>query len=176
MLRGDSASGRFGIDLELGEMPRPLLNSCWVNVQAWCIPKTAHPQFAGPDEFTAAYAGQPLKALGQADRAAPPFFITQAAGTTLTTALAGAFFKSLGLHVPAGTPINTDLVDAFWLVYNFRLAAHSSKLARAKYFSEDPAAAVALPRAFWPIQDQYQTDRTRCRHATWENTPQEPLS
>jgi len=55
ILRGDSASGKVAIDLELAEMPRPLLNGVMMNVQAWFVFKTAHPQFSGRDEFIASY-------------------------------------------------------------------------------------------------------------------------
>lgn len=149
VLRGDSASGRIGIDLELAEMPRPLLNGVMVNVQAWFVPKTAHPQFAGPDEFMHSYQGMPIKALGAADRTPPPFYYTLA-GADIVTAAGSEFFQTLGIHIPAGSSINTDLIDAFNLIYNFRLAAHSSRLQRKQYSVENLANALALPRAFWP--------------------------
>lgn len=148
-LRGDSVSGRVGIDADLAEMPRPLRNSVIANFQAWFVPKSAFPQFSGMDEFIHSYQGEQIAALGQADRN-PPAFFYEIAGTELTTALGSEMFKDLGLHVPAGTAINSDLIDAFWLVYNFRLAAHSSRLVRAKYASEDIDAATKWPRAFWP--------------------------
>lgn len=149
LLRGDSASGRVGVDVELAEMPRPLLNGVVANFQAWFVPKSAHPQFSGMDEFIHSYQKEQIKALGQADRDAPDFFTTLN-GADVTTVAGSEFFKTLGLHVPAGTEIQTDLIDAFWLVYNFRLAAHSSRLPRAPYASEDLQASTALPPAFWP--------------------------
>lgn len=148
-LRGDSVSGRIGIDVDLAAMPRPLRNSVIANFQAWFVPKSAHPQFSGMDEFMHAYQGEQIKSLGASDRN-PPSFFHDIDGASLTTALGSEMFKDLGLHVPAGTSINSDLIDAFWLVYNFRLAAHSSRLERAKYASEDIAAATKWPRAFWP--------------------------
>jgi hypothetical protein len=149
LLRGDSASGRVGVDVELAEMPRPLLNGVVANFQAWFVPKSAHPQFSGMDEFIHSYQGEQIKALGAADRDAPDFFTT-VNGASLATVAASEFFKTLGLHVPAGTEVQTDLIDAFWLVYNFRLAAHSSRLPRASYAAEDIAASTTLPPAFWP--------------------------
>lgn len=148
-LRGDSVSGRIGIDADLAEMPRPLRNSVIANFQAWFVPKTAHPQFSGMDEFIHSYQGEQISSLGQSDRN-PPAFFHQISGAARTTALGSEMFKDLGLHVPANTIINSDLIDAFWLVYNFRLAAHSSRLERAKYASEDIDAATKWPRAFWP--------------------------
>lgn len=146
---GDSASGRVGLDLQLKEMPKPLLNGVHANFQAWFVPKSSHPQFPGRDELMHAMTGEKIKSLGAADRDPPPFY-TVLDGSPVTTAAASDFFKRLGLHIPTGAKINTDLLDAFSVIYNFRLAAHSSRLERRKYASEDLAAACALPPAFWP--------------------------
>ena len=149
LLPGDSASGRMGVDVALKEMPKPLLNAVMCNVQAWYVPKSAHPQFPGRDELMHAMTGQSIKSLGAADRAPPPYFHLLSAAAS-TTAANSAFFKSLGLHLPAAGQLQTDLIDAFALVYNFRLAAHSSRLARRPYASENLAQSTALPPAFWP--------------------------
>lgn len=149
VLPGESVGGRVGIDLKLAEMPRPLLNAVVANFQAWMVPKTAFPQFPGRDELNHAMTGDPIKALGSADRSPPPFFTT-ISGASLTTFAASDFAKSLGLHVPSGVTINSDLVDAFNLIWNFRAAAHSSRLARRQYASESIANATTLPPAFWP--------------------------
>lgn len=149
LLRGDSAGGSFSFDLEMSEQPRPVQNAVFVNVQAWFVPKAAHPQFPGLDEFNHSYAGQPIKQLGAADRTPPPFYHVLS-GASVTTAAASTFFETLGLHIPAGEEINADLIDAFNVIYNFRLTAHSSRLPLKKYAIEDLAAALALPPAFWP--------------------------
>lgn len=149
LLAGDSASGRVGVDIRLKEMPKPLLNGVVANFQAWFVPKSAHPQFPGRDELMHARTGEKIKSLGAADRDPPPFF-TEVSGANLTTAEASVFFKTLGLHIPAGSKINSDLLDAFSVIYNFRLAAHSSRLTRRKYAAEDIAEATSLPPAFWP--------------------------
>lgn len=149
VLPGESMSGRVGIDIKLAEMPRPLLNAVAANVQAWFVPKSAMPQFPGRDELNHAMTGEPIKSLGASDRTPPAYFST-ITGATLVTAAGSDFFKTIGLHVPAGATINTDLIDAFNLIYNFRLAAHSSRLTRRKYASEDIAASTTLPPAFWP--------------------------
>jgi len=152
LLRGDSASGNVTIQVELGEMDRPTLNAVVLNAQAWFVPKTCFPQFAGHDEFMASYNGTTIKAAGQPDRAPPPFFnvLTDAAKTALAES---EVYKTLGLHVPAGPDgINTDLVDALALIYNFRLASFSSRLQRRKYSTEAGGLAEVgtLPPAFWP--------------------------
>lgn len=146
---GDSASGKVAVDIELAEMPRPLLNGVTANFQAWVYPKEAHPKFAGSDEVLHSFTGEPIKGLGFADRTPPPFFDVLT-GTAKTTAAASKLFITLGLHIPAGENINADLIDAFVQIYNFRLAAHSSRLERRKYAVENIAEACALPPAFWP--------------------------
>lgn len=149
LLAGDSASGSVGFDVQLAEMPRPLLNAVSANFQAWFVPKTAFPKFAGRDDLMHSMTGEAIKTLGASDRTPPVFFDT-ITGTPRTTALASEFFETLGLHVPTGVDINADLIDAFITVYNFRLAAHSSKLPMRAYAVEDIDEATTLPPAFWP--------------------------
>ncbi|WP_198672071.1 hypothetical protein, partial [Pseudogemmobacter bohemicus] len=128
---GDSCGGRVALDVELREMPKPLLNGVTANFQAWFVPKSAHPQFSGRDELLHARTGEPIKSLqgsGAIVPRTPPAFFYQLGGANVVTAANSDFFKSLGLHVAPASNINTDLIDAFNLIYNFRLASHSSKL------------------------------------------------
>lgn len=149
LLAGDSASGKVGVDIRLKEMPKPLLNGVVANVQAWFVPRTSHPQYPGRDEYMHARTGAAIKSLGAADRT-PPAFFTTVNGANLATAEASDFFKVIGIHIPTGSEINTDLLDAFSVIYNFRLAAHSSSLTRRAYAAEDIDEATTLPPAFWP--------------------------
>ncbi|MEP3530116.1 MAG: hypothetical protein ABJN39_20245 [Sulfitobacter sp.] len=151
VLRGDSASGKVGVDIDLAEMPRPLLNAVGANIQAWFVPKSCHPQFSGQDEFMNAYQGQTITALGQADRAAPEYFMNLPVNLDNGDVVANSeVFKTLGLHLAGDKSYNVDLVDALALIHNFRLAAHSSRLERRKYAAEDYSEVHTLPRAFWP--------------------------
>jgi hypothetical protein len=149
LLPADSAAGRAHFHVELAEMPKPLRNAVTANFQAWFIPKSAHPQFAGMDELIASQTGNVIKALGQPDRNPPPYY-NVLTGTLRDAAMNSPFARAIGLHVPPGTPLHTDLIDAFNLVYNFRLAAFSSRLARRQYATENLAASTSLPPAFWP--------------------------
>lgn len=151
LLIGDSASGMFAMDIKLAEMPKPLLNAVAVNVQAWFVPKLSIPRFSGRDEFNAAYTGTPISALAGTDRPPIPFF-REVSAAAKADMVFSPIFKGMGLHVPeAGThPVNDDLLDSFSVIYNFRLAAHSSRLPRRKYFWEDKTDAGSFPRAFWP--------------------------
>jgi hypothetical protein len=151
LLRGDSAAGNFAIDVDLAEMPRPLLNAVTANVQAWFVPKSAHPQFAGMDEFTHSYGGEPINALGDVDRQPPAFFDNMFGSSDLVSNSNNYdFLRTLGIHMVQGRVMHSDVFDAFSLVYNMRLAAHSSKLDRRKYASEDIEQSLEFPPAFWP--------------------------
>lgn len=151
VLRGDTVSGRFGIDIDLAEMPRPLLNAVTANVQAWFVPKSAYPQFAGYDEFMNSYQGKQITALGAADRDPPEFFSkVLTTGVDRDSVRQSDLFKTLGLHLPQYQAVNMDLADAYNLVYNFRLAAHSSRLTRREYSAENLLNSVAFGPAFWP--------------------------
>lgn len=147
LLPGDSASGRVGIDLELAEMPKPLLNAVHMNVQVWFCPKSALPDFSGMDELRHAMTGLPIKALGVADRPAPSYYRNS---TAFTSAFQTYFGKVMGLHFKTGQSINSDVFNSLIHVYNFRLAAHSSKLQERGYFGDTPAPSTDPLRAFWP--------------------------
>ena len=148
LLPGDSASGRVGVDVALKEMPKPLLNAVHANIQAWFVPKSAFPKFVSRDEVTFSMAGETIKSLGQPDRAPPPYFDVSAVNPAAYKN--GLFYKTLGLHIPTGGKVNSDLNDAFTLIYNFRLAAHSSRLPRRLYVAEGGTTQQTLPPAFWP--------------------------
>lgn len=152
ILRGDSGSGQVGVDVSLGQMPRPLLNAVNANVQAWFVPKSIFPQFSGIDEFRASYQGNSIKALGSADREPPAFYKNTTSTAEQDDLNSSTFLRTLGLHIGkfADGAVHTDLIDAFNLIYNFRLAAHSSRLPLKKYYAEDRSAAMKLPNAFWP--------------------------
>lgn len=150
ILRGDSGSGRISVDLDLAEMPKPLLNGVVANVQAWFVPKSAHAQFASYDEFMASYNNTTIKALGAADRTPPEW--CDLSTDTLRTPESSDVYKSLGIHwKPDGSQtLQNDILDAYALIWNFRAAAHSEKIARRVYASENYAQAREVGRAFWP--------------------------
>lgn len=147
--RGDSASGRFVVDMELAEMPAPLENAVLARVQAWIVPRPSLPQFSGLDEYTHSYHGTDITQLGSAARTPPSLFSTVGTGA-IAAAQASEFFKTLGLYLVSATAINTDYIDAYNLIQNFRLAAHSSKMTRYDYYSEDATTSLELKPAFWP--------------------------
>lgn len=146
LLREDSASGRVAVEMALAEMPRPLLNAVFANFQAWFVPKEIDPRFASSHDAMAAYVGEDIETAPSATRSPPSWFNVD----TQTKFAASEFAETLGVHCVSGLNIQTEVVDAFVAVHNFRLAAHSSKLTRKSYMVEDVDEALELPRAFWP--------------------------
>lgn len=154
LLRGDSASGSFLAQFDLAEMPKPLMNAVQVNVQAWFVPKAAHPQFSGYDEFMHSYHGEVISSAGAADRSPPPFFSEFSDNDAMFNYQNSTFLRTLGVHLMSPAQNlrghNADVRDAYNLIHNFRSAAHSSRLDRVPYVIEDEAAQVGLHPAFWP--------------------------
>lgn len=146
LLRGDSSSGQVAVDVSLAEMPKPLLNGVQVNVQAWFVPKTADPRFRSYDDFQAMWNGTSVTALGRADEAGPAFSF--GAGSSGAKVENAPIMHSLGVHEQGQW--NAEIVNSYVLIHNFRLASHSSKLDRRKYWTEDAVEAKSLARAFWP--------------------------
>lgn len=153
--RGDSAAGRMLFDIELAEMPKPLENAVIARAQAWFVPRPALPYFSGLDEYTHSVHGKTITRLGSSDRTAPALYNTVGTGA-IAAAQTSEFFSTLGLYLAAGEAINTDYIDAYVLVQNFRLAAHSSKLTRYDYYSENATTALELKPALWPRNRMHQ--------------------
>jgi hypothetical protein len=149
MFRGDSASGRVDLNIQLAEMPKPLENAVIARGQIWVVPRPALPQFSGLTDYTHSYQGKSITALGQADRTPPALFSTVSTGA-IAAANTSEFFETLGIYLVDTTEINTDYIDAYNLIQNFRLAAHSSKLTRYDYYAEDATTSLELKPAFWP--------------------------
>lgn len=148
--RGDSASGRIDVSLVLAEMSKPLENAVLARLQAWFVPRPALPQFSGLDEIVHAYHGTDITALGSAARTPNSYFSTVGTGA-IAAAQASEFFRALGLSLQPATAINTDYIDAYNLIQNFRLAAYSSKMTRYDYYAEDAVTSLELKPAFWPV-------------------------
>lgn len=150
LFREDSATGRVTVAAELAEMPKPLENAVIGRLQTWCVPRPSLPQFSGLDEYTHSYQGKNITQLGAAGRTPPSLFDTISHSAVYATANGSEFMRATGLTVEASATTNTDYVDAYILVQNFRLAAHSSKLTRYDYYQENNTTALELKPAFWP--------------------------
>lgn len=150
LFRGDSAKGRVTVAAELAEMPKPVENAIIGRLQTWMVPRPSLPHFSGLDEYTHAYQGKNITQLGAAARTPPSLFDTISHSATYATANGSEFMRATGLTVSSSAVTNTDYVDAYILVQNFRLAAHSSKMTRYDYYQENNTTALQLKPAFWP--------------------------
>jgi hypothetical protein len=153
--RGETAGGSVSVTMALAEMPAPTENAVVARVQAWFVPRPALPQFSGLDEYTHAYHGTDITALGASNRTPPSLFSTVASGA-IAAANTSELFTACGLYLQAAEAINTDYIDSYVLVHNFRLAAHSSKMTRGDYYSEDATTSLELKPAFWPRNRMHQ--------------------
>ena len=148
LLRNDSASGQIMVDVDLGRLAKPLMNGVVLEVQAWCVPKAAFPQYNGYADYVHSMNGTSQESLGNPDLEPAPQFFTAVASADIGSDY--PLLKTLGMHGVSGWDHNMDLVDAYNLVYNTRLEARSTKLAKRKYFTEDPVASTTVGTAFWP--------------------------
>lgn len=147
LFRKDSAAGRIAIQMELAEMPKPLENAVLARGQVWFVPRPALPQFSGLDEYTHSYHGKQVTNLGNNGRTPVPLYDTRTSDLWNDQ----DFFKSLGIVVGTGSQeLNTDYIDAYNHIQNFRLAAHSSKMTPYEYCAERFAKSQTLKQAFWP--------------------------
>jgi hypothetical protein len=151
LLRGDSASGRVVLDLELAEMPKPLENAVIARGQCWFVPRPSLPYFSGLDDHIHSFHGTNPTVMG-GSYTVHSYFDT--GGAWDSSAQNSEFFKALGItHNTVGGPTyNMDYIDSYIHVQNFRLGAHSSKMTRYKYVSEAGAwpTVLELKPAFWP--------------------------
>jgi len=148
-LRGDSAAGRMSFNLQLAEMPKPLENQVMARVQAWVVPRPALPQFESTAEYQHSYQETDITKMGASARTPAALFGTVGTGA-IAAAQSSAFFISLGICLQPSTEINVDYIDAYNLVQNFRIAAHSTKITRYDYYSEDAVTSLQLKPAIWP--------------------------
>jgi len=150
LFRGDSCSGRINMMLQLAEMPKPVNNAIIARAQAWFVPRPALPYFSGLDEYTHSYHGTNITELGAAARTPPNLYYT---GISSSVANLTEIYQTLGLQVETAGTVNGDIFDAYTVIQNFRLAAHSSKMARYEYISEAGTGLQSwkqLKPAFWP--------------------------
>jgi len=164
LLRGDSASGRVQMNLQLAEMTRPVNNAILARAQAWFVPRPALPLFTGVEDFVRSYEGKAATRLNNTAVAAVDLYATLP-GTSLD--VAETLTKMGIVNRNDSTQNNTDIVDAYSVIWNFRRDAHSSKIPRCKYHGEgsDPhrSGAYDMLPAFWPtnrmmsIKPDYET-------------------
>lgn len=134
LLREDRiASGQMRVRLEMAETAEMLMNAINVTVFAHFIPFLAAPRFKGMDDFNRSYSGVPEEEGGTPI----PFF------KSMTYHRDHDIFRAMGLHAPAGSDVNTSIVQAYNLLVNHRRRARSVKLPMRDL--DD----TSLAKAFW---------------------------
>lgn len=127
-------SGRVRVMFDAAEMVQTPLNAIGVTVYCHFVPYLAFERFEGSlDRMNRSYKGEPDKTGGDLvpfvhqlafDRAAP-------------------FWKTLGVHAPQGAMVNSQYLEAYNVLWNYRSQARSTKLTpRALY-------DTTLAPAFW---------------------------
>lgn len=123
MLREDALSASMRINLEMLETKEILMNPVTARVTAYVVPWLAMERFEGSlDQFNRSYAGEPQVEGGDV----VPFF--NMASAELSGGGLAPFYKALGMHVKAGTSVNTMYLEAYNQIFNFRLKNRSPKL------------------------------------------------
>lgn len=149
LLREDSIRGSLAVQVKMDEAVQPILNPIRVTVQAHLIPKSALARFDGSMEvLNRSYMGQTLPG----GAAAPAWHVPDPiVGSLAATPDKGhAIFDKLGVHYKASQLINSDLLESYWTMVNWRRAALSKAL------PQEATNSNKLAAAFW--------DNDRFRH------------
>lgn len=139
LLREDSIRGRVNMQIRMAEAVQTILNPIRVTAQAHLIPKSALARFDGSLEtLNRSYMGQTLPGGG----AAPAWEIAE---TALPQGDKGhEIYDALGIHYsPTLVVTNTDLVESYNAMVNWRRRAVSKALSQVDILSKE------LAPAFW---------------------------
>lgn len=132
--------------VDLMETAEVIKNGIQCRFQAWFVPFLASERFMGSmDRFNRSYMNQPDVPGG----AVTPFFVS---GKTSTLG-EWAIHKYLGFHHMPAESVNLAYIEAYNLIYNFRLRNRSETLWNAK--KRQVMADTSLAPAFWQHQ-QYK--------------------
>lgn len=140
MLREDSASGMCRFQFKMDETVEVLLNAVNVRVMAYLVPKLAFDRYDGYDTLNRSYEGV---TTGQAGQTIPPWFEAYTAPTDPTE---NEIFWHLGKHAKPGTILNTDYIEAYNQIWNFRARNRSPHLTPRQRLD------VTLAPSFWNHQ------------------------
>lgn len=119
LLREDSCSAQFRVAFEMDETVEILMNAVNVRVMAYVVPKLAFDRYEGMDDINRSYEGVP-----RGTDAVIPWFETQpvAAGGM------PEILKIMGYHGKVGALINTDIIEAYNQIWNFRAINRSADI------------------------------------------------
>ena len=122
LLREDSVAGAvMKLVFEMKETVEVLMNGVNARVMTYLVPKTALARFDGLDSINKSYEGLPP--IDGAD--VVPWFETMVAPAHG----ANAILKKMGKHARPGTTINTEYIEAYNCIWNFRARNRSPDIA-----------------------------------------------
>lgn len=137
LLREDAVTScNLRLAFEMEETVEVLMNSVNVRVMAYLVPRLAFERYDGLDALNKSYMGKPLVDGG----AVTPWFETAAADAPGINKI----HYYLGKHAKTGATLNTDYVEAYNQIWNFRAKNRSKDITlRARLES------ATLGPAFW---------------------------
>lgn len=140
LLREDSVAGAaFRVSFEMKETVEILMNSVNARVMTYLVPKTALARFGGSiDHVNKSYEGLPLIE----GEAVTPWFETMVGPAHG----ANAVLKKMGKHVRPGQTMNTEYIEAYNQIWNYRAKNRSPDIAL-----RDRLDGTLAP-AFWQHQ------------------------
>lgn len=141
MLREDAARGQVAIQVKMFEALHTIINPIRIVAQVHLVPKVALSRFEGSMEtLNRSWGGQTLPGGG----VAPSWFVqdTSVAGSG-TDDFGHEIYDALGVHYTQTSILNSDLLESYWTMVNWRRRSVSSALA------DMPLTGSVLSPAFW---------------------------
>lgn len=136
LLREDSVAGAmYKLVFEMKETVEVLMNGVNARVMTYLVPRTAFARFDGLDSINKSYAGLPP----MEDADVVPWFEQMDAPAHG----ANAILRKMGKHARPGTKINTDYIEAYNLIWNFRAKNRSPDITLRDRLD------ATLAKAFW---------------------------
>lgn len=141
LLREDQLkSGRFALSFEMAETVEVLMNSINVRVMAYLVPKLAFERYDGMDAINKSYEGLPSHDGGPVI----PWFEPMLGGGVLSNDV----LYSMGLHWKEGQNHNSDINEAYNVIWNFRAKNRSPDITLRARLDKTLAPAFWLHQTF----------------------------
>lgn len=141
LLREDSVPrAMFRLAFEMKETVEVLMNAVNARVLTYLVPKTAFERFDGMDAINKSYEGLPNVEGGDV----VPWFDTMVAPAHGVNKI----LTKMGKHFKPGTTINTEYIEAYNAIWNFRARNRSPEIAMRTRLDATLAPAFWLHQTF----------------------------
>ena len=148
LLREDSVAGAsFRMAFEMKETVEVLMNAVNVRVLTYLVPKTAFARFDGMDSINKSYEGKPP----MEGQPVVPWFETMVAPAHGVNQI----FTKLGKHFKPGNNINTEYIEAYNAIWNFRARNRSPDIELRERLDATLAPAFWLHQTFAHIVPKF---------------------